>query len=200
MKNAEDKLLPYGLSMRLKEIGYDEPCDASYVTAIRHKGEDLGCDEEYELRAEGKGDEIEYFPGEWIDWHWAKNSIDYIKENEDVCTAPYIDDVIDWLENKHRVLVVVSPTFENGYRLSEKYGNKYGVVFANRWIVDVYSVGNPITDVYRDGEKIEGFFADSLVDWSGDEHEKFNSRVEALKHGIEYALDNYVRQINKDKE
>lgn len=88
MKNTEDKLLPYSLSMKLKEIGYDEPCDASYVTAIRHKGEDLGCDEEYELRAEGKGDE----------------------------------------------------------------------------------------------------------------HEKFNSRIEAAKHGIEYALDNYVRQINKDKE
>jgi hypothetical protein len=39
----------------------------------------------------------------------------------------------------------------------------------------------------------------SLVEWSGDEHEKFNSRIEAAKHGIEYALDNYVRQINKDK-
>ena len=192
MKNTEDKLLPYGLSMRLKNLGYDEPCDASYVTARRHKGEDLGCDEEYELRAEGRDDEIEYVPGEWIDWHWVKNSEGYVKKDEDICAAPYIDDVIDWLESKHRVLVVVSPTFKNGYRLSKKYGNQYGVVFANQWIVDIYSVGNPINDVYRD---MEGFFADSLVDWSGEEHEKFNSRIEAAKYGIEYALDNYVKGL-----
>ena len=186
------KLVDYKTAMRLKKLGFNEPCEYLYTTAIRHNGEDLGSDEQYELEAEGHADEIEYVPGGWLECHYNKNDLDYL--NDDACSAPFVNVVIDWLEDKHRVLVAVSPSFQNGFQLSEKYGNKYGVVFSNRWVVDIYSVGNPITDVYRDGKKIDGFFADTLIDWSGDEYEGFNSRVEAEKYGIKYALDNYVKE------
>ena len=44
----------------LKDFGFDIICPNCYGVAIMHNGEYLGCDEEYELRAEGRGDEIEY--------------------------------------------------------------------------------------------------------------------------------------------
>ena len=42
----------------LKDFGFDIICPNCYGVAIMHNGEELGFDEEYELRAEGRGDEI----------------------------------------------------------------------------------------------------------------------------------------------
>lgn len=188
------KILPYNLSMRLKKLGYNEGCHLLYTTAHRYHGEDLGLDEEYELRSEGKGDEIEYFPGEWIVDMWNKNDLDYISDDD--CSAPIINDVIDWLESEHRVLVVVRPEFENGWRKADEYDNeaRYGVVFANKWTVNVYHVGNVIGTVGSNGG--EQPVCDCLI--SSVEmifyHKSFDSRFKAATYGIELALNHYVKK------
>ena len=86
----------YETSMMLKAHGYDELCEMCYSTAIRHNGEDLSFDDEMDLKEEGRGDEIEYVPGGWVERCYNKNS-ELFADNENDCSAPYIQDVLDWL-------------------------------------------------------------------------------------------------------
>ena len=94
----------YKLSLKLKKAGYKEWCRQGWGLDIRHNGQHLGSDEEYELKAEGKGDEIEYIPGGAIFEGWCNNSAEWW--DEDTCSAPLINDVIDWLETEKGILVV----------------------------------------------------------------------------------------------
>ena len=101
------KLCSYDVSMKLKRLGFNEPCDYLYTTAIRHNGEDLGSDEEYELRAEGHGDEIEYVPGGWLEEHYNRNDFDYL--SDETCSAPWLHDVVDWFETEHNLIINPEP-------------------------------------------------------------------------------------------
>lgn len=100
----EVEICDYELSLKLKKVGYNEWCRQYWCTAIRHNGKDLDEDEEYELKAEGKDKEIEYKPGGWVHEHWNRNNDDIF--GDDVCSAPLINDVIDWLETEKGILVV----------------------------------------------------------------------------------------------
>lgn len=82
--------------MMLKAHGYDENCKDCYTTAIRHNGKDLSFDEEMDLKDEGLGDEIEYVPGGWVERCYNRNS-EFFSDCEDACSAPYIQDVLDWM-------------------------------------------------------------------------------------------------------
>lgn len=101
------KLCSYGISMLLKKLGFKEPCDYLYTTAIRHNGEDLDSDEEYELKAEGHGDEIEYVPGGWLEEHYNRNDFDYF--SDETCSAPWLHDVVDWFEKEHNLIINAEP-------------------------------------------------------------------------------------------
>lgn len=189
----EEKILPYDLCMRLKELGYNEYAEWLYETSRMHNGEELGSDEEFELRAEGKGDEIELVPGGCLNKFWVKNDYDWLsKEN---CAAPYVDDIIDWLEREHNVLVVVRPTFQNGFRAGKDVeNNEYGVIFNNKWFSEVYLVGNVLGKV-PDGSGREHIFVDSLVEQMDLDYyyETFDSRIGAKIYGIKHALEHYVK-------
>lgn len=106
-ENKTLKLCSYNVSMSLKRFGFNEPCDYLYTTAIRHNGEDLDSDEEYELKAEGHGDEIEYIPGGWMEEHYNRNDFDCL--NDEACSAPWLHDVVDWFEKKHNLIINPEP-------------------------------------------------------------------------------------------
>lgn len=103
------KLCLYPISMQLKKLGFNEPCDYLYTTAIRHNGEDLDSDEEYELKAEGHDDEIEYVPGGWLEEHYNRNDFGYL--SDETCSAPWLHDVVDWFEKEHGLIINVTPVF-----------------------------------------------------------------------------------------
>ena len=51
------------LAKKLKKAGFVWGCDYMYGLAVRHKGKEIDEDEEYELKARGKENEIEYIDG-----------------------------------------------------------------------------------------------------------------------------------------
>ena len=157
------KLCSYAISMQLKKLGFIEPCDYLYTTAIRHNGEDLDCDEEYELKEEGHGDEIEYTPGGWLEKHYNRNGFQWM--SDDNCSAPFLHDVVDWLEKEHGLIINATPSF--GIEFDEEYGIK-SVNALMGWHTIVY---------YADGQK-PLYIMDIR-----------KNRYEAIANGVEEALE-----------
>ena len=104
----------------LKDFGFDIICPNCYGVAVMHNGEYLGCDEEYELRAEGRGDEIEYVEYGMLYHMWFKNNE---KEDYNVCAAPDIETVRKWFRDKYSIHITAMPyiTVEGCFWLSEVY-------------------------------------------------------------------------------
>ena len=105
----------------LKDFGFDIICPNCYGVAVMHNGEYLGCDEEYELRAEGRGDEIEYIDYGMLYNMWFKNGD---KEGHDVCAAPDIETVRKWFRDKYNFHITAMP---------------YSTVEGFMWMADVYT-------------------------------------------------------------
>ena len=80
----------------LKERGFKEWCSYFYGTAVRHNGEDIDEDEEYELKAEGRGDEIEYVEGGHL-YHFNCNNS---KEDINIWACPTQSLAMKWLRGK----------------------------------------------------------------------------------------------------
>ena len=104
----------------LKDFGFDIICPNCYGVAVMHNSEYLGCDEEYELRAEGRGDEIEYVEYGMLYHMWFKNNE---KEDHNVCAAPDIETVRKWFRDKYSIHITAMPyiTVEGCFWLSEVY-------------------------------------------------------------------------------
>lgn len=114
----------------LKDFGFDILCPQCYGIAIMHNGEYIGCDEEYELRAKGRGDEIEYIDYGMLYNMWFKNND---KEDHDVCAAPDIETVRKWFRDKYKIHITAIPipyiSIEGCYWLADVYtfsDEKYG--------------------------------------------------------------------------
>ena len=163
--NEKNNVLPYETSMKLKKLGYNEFCECMYETARRHFGADLGFDEEYELKAEGHGDEIEYIPGGWLNMYHNRNDCEWLYK--DNCSAPYIEDVVNWLEEKHGISVYVKPDTVNGWDEELNSFATYSRGWKVEWIKKAET--GTISIGYLDG-----YFA---------------TRAEALKSGVEKIID-----------
>lgn len=85
MKELKDLFLPYELAIMCKEKGFDAPCFAFYQW-IRLKKPSLY----YE------GDTGERFP--FINSEW-------LKEYQSDCAAPLYQQVIQWLNTHHQILI-----------------------------------------------------------------------------------------------
>lgn len=163
----EVEICDYELSLKLKKAGYNEWCRQYWCTSVRHNGEELGCDEEYELKAEGKGDEIEYIPGGKVQSHWNKNvDDDGGTYNEDTCSAPLINDVIDWLEAEKGIFVVPELV----------YGDDCPGIFPYKWRANIYT-----------------YTKDSGVMWNYVTM-RFSKKADALSTGIDYVLENIMNK------
>lgn len=99
----------YNVGMALKRVGFDEWCTLLYSTAITHNGEHISFDEELDLKGAGREKEIEYIPGGICGRFTNKNSLDYISQNDDVCSCPTVQMAIAWLEQKHHIYVMPAP-------------------------------------------------------------------------------------------
>lgn len=102
----------------LKELGFHVYCPTCYGMAILHNGEYLGCDEEYELRAEGRENEIEYVDGGMIYDLYTNNTGD-----DGLYARPTQDVVFIWLRKRYNVHIVAMPyiTTEGQFWVSDAY-------------------------------------------------------------------------------
>lgn len=123
--NKEDRVCDYTVSLKLKEAGYDDGCECFWTTDIRHNGEYLGSDEEFELECEGREDEIEYIPGGRLEHHWNYN--DDFSDNDESCSAPDIYDAIEWLRAYRGIIVETNFSLEDNrfrYTITVRRENK----------------------------------------------------------------------------
>lgn len=87
----------------LKERGFREWCSYFYGTAVQHNGEDIDEDEEYELKAEGRGDEIEYIEGGHL-YHFNCNNS---KEDINIWACPTQSLATKWLREIYDIFIVI---------------------------------------------------------------------------------------------
>ena len=121
-------LVTFETAKLLKDFGFDVICPRCYGIAIMHNGEYLGCDEEYELRAEGRCNEIEYVDGGMLYDMWFKNTD---KEYNDVYAAPDIENVRKWFRDNYNLHITAMP---------------YITVEGCLWSSEVYSYNNETYD------------------------------------------------------
>lgn len=107
MITQDNEILDYETCKLLKKVGFDEPCEQLYSTAIRHNGEDLSFEDEMDLKSEGLDDEIEYIEGGQIDKMYNRNSFDIINQC-DCVSAPDIYTVMRWLRKDNDINIEIS--------------------------------------------------------------------------------------------
>ena len=100
------KLCSFQVCKLLKKNGFKEWCNHCYGISVRHNGEEIDEDEEYELVCNGRKNEIEYVDGGHLyDHFWNNNTEDLGK----VYACPTHEETIDWLEREHHIIIVTSP-------------------------------------------------------------------------------------------
>lgn len=122
------KIVSSETAKALKDFGFDILCPNCYGVAIMHNGEYLGCDEEYELCAEGRGNEIECIEYGMLYNMWFKNNE---KEDRNVCAAPDIETVRKWFRDKYSLHITAMP---------------YITVEGCMWMADVYTFSDEMYD------------------------------------------------------
>ena len=91
----------------LYDAGFDWGCDCFYGTAHLHNGHFIDADTEFELKAEGRGAEIECVPFAEIYWHYHKNS----HKEPQTHSRPTLDRAQMWLRRVKGYVIVVVPAF-----------------------------------------------------------------------------------------
>lgn len=102
----EERYCSREVSMLLREKGFRECCRYCYGTAVRHNGEDIDEDEEFELKSEGRADEIEYIKGGILHNLYCDNAESFGK---DLCAAPTHQMACDWLGDIHDLHIIAYP-------------------------------------------------------------------------------------------
>lgn len=114
----------------LKKAGFKIGCDSFYGLDVRHNGESIGEDEEYELKARGRKSEIEYVQGGRVYsgfYHSNKKGEDY-----NGYSRPTLAVAQKWLGNEKSVdaWVTVESVLSNK---TDVYEKKYAAwVFDNK--------------------------------------------------------------------
>jgi hypothetical protein len=100
----KERYCSYEVARLLKEKGFSELCRYCYGTAVRHNGEDIDEDEEFELKSEGRADEIKYIKGGILHNLYYDNGGLFGK---DVCAAPTHQMACDWLGEVHGIYITI---------------------------------------------------------------------------------------------
>ena len=87
----------------LKEKGFKEWCSCAYGISVRHNGEEIDEDEEYELKSEGKGNEIEYVEGGTLYGMNYDNSKDFAS----LYACPTQAMAMKWLREVHGLFISI---------------------------------------------------------------------------------------------
>ena len=120
-----ENYVSFEVAKLLREKGFREVCSRCYGIAVLHNGVHISVDEEFELKHEGRGNEIEYVEGGmFYDLNY-KNSND----DADVWSAPTLWGAMKWLREVHNVTIVSIP-------ISFKKKSGY-----NKWKCELYIEG-----------------------------------------------------------
>ena len=99
--NHKEDYLSYKDCLKLKHLGYNWVSDGLWYLSATYNGEQLGLDEEYELRSEGIT-EFDYKPQTWLNYH--KNE-DCNNENE--CSFVDYYNAAYWLQTVKNVTIFI---------------------------------------------------------------------------------------------
>ena len=88
----------YETAKLLKEKGFREWCSHCYGVDVRYKGNPIDEDEEFELKSEGKEDEIEYVDGGRL-----YNSMWDNSDESKIYAAPTLAIAIKWIRNTYKI-------------------------------------------------------------------------------------------------
>lgn len=95
-------------SKALKAIGFNAIVGQVYTTDFRHKGKHISFEEELDLKAEGKENEIEKVPFGDLVFINNRNS----DHDEWTCSAPLIYEATTWLKDQRNIIISVEPKFD----------------------------------------------------------------------------------------
>lgn len=100
----------YDTALLLKEIGFDVVCEQYYGPYAHHNGEPIDADDEFELKDEGKENEIEY---KIIKLNFVHQNKEFRPDgwcpNEKCCSCPTIDTVVEWILVNYNTHLKVEP-------------------------------------------------------------------------------------------
>ena len=159
----------YQTGMLLKEKGYNEWCATSFGTAVRHNGEDIDEDDEWSLKVNGRGDEIEYVPGEWVHEFYNKN--ENFKKSKTCCSRPHIYDICKWLRENHSLHINVFPVEDR------KDDTESGS--CDKWSFWTFSISTTMGEYICD-------------DMAQLEHKEYETFEDAMSAGISKCLTEYI--------
>lgn len=163
----------------LKEKGFNEWCRCCYGVDVRHNGVSIDEDEEFELKEEGREDELEYVYGGRL-YDFGCNN----RQEGSPYAAPTIYAAVKWLEEKHNILVVPDYVYE---------------CTDHSWCYKIYRLGKngkpercEIKGARYDKEKedmVEVTVAYRDCDLS---YESYATREEAVEEGVVYVLKRLI--------
>lgn len=132
MKNED--YVSFEVAKLLKQKGFNELVDSCYGIAVRHNGEDIDEDEEYELKSAGREDEIEYVDGGMVYQFWTNN-----QESKDIYSRPSLWTALKWLRDVHKMSIMVDCIGEQRYEptIQTFAGNDYEIEGELVWVDDV---------------------------------------------------------------
>ena len=162
----------------LKEKGFKEWCRCCYGLDVRHNGESIDEDEEFELKEQGREDELEYVYGGRLYDFGCSN-----RWEGSPYAAPTIYAAVKWLEEKHNILVVPDYIYE----------------FTNTsWVYKIYRLGENgkperyvIKGTSYDKDNTPTEHVVGYRDYMISDHE-YAARGEAEEEGIKYCLENLI--------
>ena len=119
---CKEDYINFELAKLLKDKGFCEWCSKCYGVAVLHNGVEIDLDEEYELKAEGRENEIEYVEGGMLHDH-SYNNFD---KDAKIWAAPTLWAAMKWLREVHNIFIQVElykyddycfEVFQNTHRL-----------------------------------------------------------------------------------
>lgn len=99
----EEKNVSLEIAKLLKENNFKEWCNYCYGTDVRHNNISIDEDTEFELKCEGKENEIEYVDGGVLHYFWYRNN-----EDDKLYAAPTHTVVSSWLRTKKLYLDTIT--------------------------------------------------------------------------------------------
>jgi len=130
-----EDFVSFEVAKLLKEKGFNELTPSSYGIAVMHNGEEIDEDEEYELKSEGRENEIEYVEGGAVFDFWNKNS----EEMESVYSRPTLYVTMKWLREVHKMSIMVDCIGKCNYQptIQTFAGKDYEIEGEVVWVNDV---------------------------------------------------------------
>ena len=161
----EEAYCSFEVSKLLKEKGFKEMCGMCYGISVRHNGEEIDEDEEYELKCEGRGNEIEYVEGGHLFDMYDDNSF-----SDSVYACPTQQRAMSWLREEQNLFIEIQCY---GCEADEKAHFEYSYV-----ISEYVQIDNKIcTTVGLEQKKAKS---------------QFKTYEEAVEEAIQYCLTNLI--------